>query len=227
MERTIRKGTKDHFLLLGLVVAMLCAACTSGTATCVPRSTDQRVQTAIKNLEDERFEVRRAASEALCMLEQEAAEVIPALLQALREGESASVRSEIVSVLGRIGPKAGVAPALIETLLGDPDPGVRGHAAVVLGSMGSEEGVVSALVQAMVDDPHMRWAVTEGLTHIGPAAAEAVPALIQALEDGCASEFEAACDVERNGIMRALCAVTGQDLGEDASAWRAWWEERR
>jgi len=227
LDRGNLRERRYHLLLLGFVVAILCAACTSGKATSVPRTTDQKVQTAIKNLEDERLDVRRAASEALCRLEQEAAGIIPALVQALRDAESATVCSEIVGVLGRVGPKEGVVPALIETLFRDPDPGVRGHAAVVLGSMGSEEGVVPALVQAMVDDPTMRWAVTEGLTNIGPAAAEAVPALIQALEDGCASEIEEACDVERNAIVRALRAITGQDLVEDASAWREWWEERR
>jgi HEAT repeat protein len=225
--RRNRREGRDRLLLLGFVVAILCAACASGTATFVPRTIDQRVRTAIKNLEDERLDVRRAASNALCGLEPEAEGVVPALVQALRDAESASVRSEIVGVLGRIGPKEGVVAALTETLLGDPDPGVRGHTAVVLGGMGPEEGVVLALVQAMVDDPNMRWAVTEGLKNIGPAAAEATPALIQALEDGCASEIEEACKVERNAIVRALRAITGQDLTEDASAWREWWEEQR
>jgi len=227
LDRRNRRKRRDRLLLLGWVVAILCAACTSGRATSVPRTTDQKVRTAIKNLEDERLDVRRAASEALCALEAEAEGVTPALVQALRDAESASVRSELVGVLGRIGPKEGVVPALIETLLGDPDGGVRGHAAVVLGSMGTEKGVVSALVQAMVDDPNMRWAVTEGLTNIGPVAVEATPALIQALEDGCVSEIEQACEVERYAILRALRAITGQDFAEDARAWRGWWEEQR
>lgn len=93
--------------------------------------------------------------------------------------------------------------------------------------MGSEEGVVPALIQAMVDDPHMRWAVSEGLTNIGPSAVEAVPALIQALEDGCAYETEAACDVERHAIVRALRTITGQDFADDTSTWREWWEGQR
>jgi HEAT repeat protein len=227
LDRGNLSERRYHLLLLGFVVAVFCAACTSGNATFVPRTTDQKVQTAIKNLEDERLDVRRAASEVLCRLDAEAEGITPALVQALRDAESAGVRSQIVGVLGRIGPKESVVPALTETLLGDPDPDVRGHAAVVLGSMGAEEDVVSALVQAMVDDPHMRWAVTEGVTNIGPAAAEAVPALIQALEDGCASETEAACDVERNAVVRALRAVTGQDFAEDASAWREWWAKQR
>lgn len=227
LDRRDRRKRRVRLLLLGCAIAILCAACTSGTATFVPRTTDQKVRTAIENLEDERLDVRRAAAEALCALDAGAEGVTPALVQALRDAESAGVRSEIVGILGRIGPKEGVVPALIETLLGDPDGGVRGHAAVVLGSMGTEQGVVSALVQAMVDDPTMRWAVTEGLTNIGPVAAEATPALIRALEDGCVSEIEEACEVERYAIVRALRAITGQDLAEDAGAWRGWWEEQR
>ena len=227
MDGRNRGEARDRLLLLGLVVAILCAACASGKTTSASSATDQKVRAAIESLEDESLDVRRAASEALCGLEPEAEGVIPALLQALRDAESAGVRSEIVGVLGRIGPKEGVVPALIETLSGDQDPGVRGHTAFVLGGIGPEEGVVPALMQAMVDDPNMRWAVTEGLKDIGPAAAEATPALIQALEDGCASEIEEACDVERNAIVRALRAITGQSFAEDASAWREWWEEQR
>jgi hypothetical protein len=227
LDRRNRREGKGRLLLLGCVVTILCVACASGKATPVPRTTDQKVQTAIRNLEDERLDVRRAASEALCRLDAEAEGVTPALVQALRDAEIAGVRSEIVGVLGRIGPKESVVPALIETLLEDPDPDVRGHAAVVLGSMGTEEGVISALVQAMVDDPNMRWAVTEGLTSIGPAAAEAVPALIQALDDGCVSEIEAACEVERHAIVRALHAIAGQDFAEDTAAWQEWWEDQR
>jgi HEAT repeat protein len=145
------------------------------------------------------------------------------------EDEAASYQQRLQAVwtLQKMGPAAVVVPALIQTLLEDKDPGVRGHAAFVLGHIGPEEGVVPALIQTMVDDPNMRWAVTEGLKNIGPAAAEAVPALIQALEDECASEIKKVCDIERNAIVRALRAITGQDFAEDASAWREWWEEQQ
>jgi WD40 repeat protein len=118
-------------------------------------------------------------------------------------------------------------PALIEALLAHPEIRVRGDAAYRLGQVGPQEGVVPALIQAMEDDPHMRWAVAEALQRIGPAAVEAVPALIRALEDECAAEPGQACYVERHAIARALRAITGQDFAEDTSAWRAWWKERR
>ena len=227
MDRRNRRETSDRLLLFGLTVLIFCASCASGTATPVSTMTDQEVRAAIESLEDESFDVRRAAAEVLCGLGPEAVGAVPVLVQALRDAENASVRSEIVGVLGRIGPAEGVVPALIETLLEDKDLGVRGHTACVLGGIGPEEGVVPALIQAMVDDPNMRWAVAEGLKNIGSAAAEAVPALIQALEDECASEMRDVCDIERNAIVRAMRAITGQDFAEDASAWREWWEEQR
>jgi len=185
------------------------------------------VTALIQALGDENALVRRGAAAALGEIGPEAAGAVPALIQMLRDAEDARVRSEMVGVLGRIGVEEGVAPALIQTLLEDEDAGVRGHAAFMLGHIGPEEGVVPALVQAMEDDPGMRWAVTEGLVKIGPAAAEAVPALIQALEDECSSEIENVCGIERDAIVRALRAITGQDFADNASAWREWWEEQR
>jgi HEAT repeat protein len=225
LGRRNRRVFRVRLLLLGLVGALLCAGCASGTATPVSGLADQDVQVAIEGLGHEDIQVRITAAETLCGLEPEIS--VPALLQALRDTEDASVRSEIVGVLGRIGPEDGVAPALIETLLHDKDREVRGHAAVVLGKgIGPEEGVVPALIQAMVDDPSSHWAVAEGLTGIGPPAEEAVPALIDALDE-CASDNDLACDVERSAIVRALQAITGQDFAEDASAWREWWEEQQ
>jgi hypothetical protein len=124
------------------------------------------------------------------------------------------------------GEDAGV-PALIKTLLESEDPRERQEAAFRLGGIGPQEGVVPALIQAMEEDPNMRWVVAEALWKIGPPAAEAVPALIQALEDECAAESEQACDVEREAIVRALRGITGQGFGDDAAAWRKWWEEQR
>jgi HEAT repeat protein len=320
LGRRNRRVFRERLLLLGLVGALLCAGCASGTATPVSGLADQEVQAAIEGLGHEDIQVRTTAAETLCGLEPEVS--VPALLQALRDTEDASVRSEIVGVLGRIGPEDGVvptlietllrdkdrdvrehaavvlervgavevvvpaliqamvgdfyayysrateficglepeasvpvllqaledaedvnerhviinvlwrigpedgvAPALIKTLLHDKDRDVRGHAAVVLGKrIGPEEGVVPALIQAMVDDPSSHWAVAEGLTEIGPPAGEAVPALIDALDE-CASDNDLACDVERYAIVRALQAITGQDFAEDASAWREWWEK--
>jgi hypothetical protein len=76
----------------------------------------------------------------------------------------------------------------------------------------------------MQEDPGMRWVVCEGLARIGPDAMEAVPALIEALEDECSTERPEWCAIERSSLTRALRSITGQEFGPDAAAWRAWWE---
>ena len=177
-------------------------------------------------LRDEDYKVRSAAVEALGEIGPQAVEAVPTLVQLLRD-EDTRARSEIVGVLGRIGPKDDLVPVLIQILLEDKDPEVRAHASVVLRHMGQPEDIVPIFIQVMADEPGMRWVIAEGLWKIGPEAMEAVPVLIQALEDECASEFEAACDVERHAIIRALRAITGQDFAEDTYAWQEWWEEQQ
>jgi hypothetical protein len=64
-----------------------------------------------------------------------------------------------------------------------------------------------------------RQAAAEALGEMGPAAVEAVPALIGALGDSN--------DEVRQAAAEALQTVTGQNFGEDAKAWEQWWEQRR
>lgn len=234
LDRGNRGVLGFSLLFLGLVGVVLSTRCASGAATPISRRTnateipvlitpEEVVQTAVEELGDDDVEVRTAAIETLLELEPEVS--VPILLQELRDTGDDRVRSEIVGILGSIGPEEGVVPALIDALLNDEDRTVRGHAAFILGRrIGAEEGVIPALIEAMEEDPRMRWAVTEGLEAIGPEAEEAVPALIQAALEGCSSENEAVCEIERNAIFRTLQAITGRDFGGDASAWQEWWE---
>lgn len=136
-------------------------------------------------------------------------------------------RTHDIPVLPSPTPEENDIPALIDTLLHGSDHGARAKAAIRLGGFGARDGIVPALAQAMQEDPTMRWAICEGLHAIGPDAMEAVPALIEALEDGCNSEDKTWCAVERGALVRTLPKITGQDFGEDAAAWRAWWEARQ
>ena len=236
LDRGNRGVFGRSLLPLVLVCGVLSVSCVSGKATfvssptavmptSVPISPEEAVEAAIEGLEYEDFQMRIDAMKTLTELDPEV--VVPVLLEVLRETKDARVRSDTVTVLGRIGPVDGVVPALIAVLLNDEDRRVRGCAAFVLGRyIGPEEGVIPALIQAMEEDPRMRWPVTEGLVAMGPEAEEAVPALIQAALDGCSSEDEMACGVERNAIFRTLQAITGQDFGDDASAWQEWWKTR-
>jgi len=136
-------------------------------------------------------------------------------------------RTDDIPVLPSPTPEENDIPVLIEAMLHGSGSVSRGEAASRLGNFGAREGIVPALVQAMQEDPHMRWAVCEGLAKIGPDAMEAVPALIEALEDECSTEHPDACAVERSNLSRALRSITGQEFGPDAAAWRAWWNEQQ
>jgi hypothetical protein len=61
-------------------------------------------------------------------------------------------------------------------------------------------------------------AAQQDLINWGPAAKEAVPALIRAL----ASKEPIAC----YSPARILRAITGEDFGTDAARWQAWWEQQ-
>ena len=117
--------------------------------------------------------------------------------------------------------EAGVVAALIQVLEGDENANARNAAAKTMGEIGPEEGVIPALVKALEEDEstNVRVAVVGALGQIGPDAAQAVPALIQALEDENVTVHVT--------VVSALQCITGQDFGEDAAAWRQWWEEQQ
>lgn len=76
---------------------------------------------------------------------------------------------------------------------------------------------IPILIQALGDrDEDVRWVAAQGLDDYGLEAMEATPALIEALRDESASV--------RLAALQALKAITGQDFGEDADVWKAWWE---
>jgi hypothetical protein len=63
-----------------------------------------------------------------------------------------------------------------------------------------------------------RQSAAEVLGEMGPAAMDAVPELIEALDDG--NEYV------RAAAEGSLKAITGQDFGKDAKQWQEWWKGR-
>jgi HEAT repeat protein len=173
----------------------------------------------IQTLEDGRESDRQSAVKALGSFGSDAVDAVPALIRAL-DDEWRGVRVSAVAALGEIGPEAREAIPVLVTLLWDKDSQTSWHAGQALGKIGPQEGVVPGLIRALQDERfQVRSAAVDGLAHIGPGATEAVPALIHALQD------------DESWIRRraslALKAITGQDLGGNAAAWQAWWEEHR
>ena len=64
--------------------------------------------------------------------------------------------------------------------------------------------------------PDLAIYAASSLGIIGPEAEEAIPALIQTLEDGEEHVRETAAE--------ALGKITGQELGPGPVQWQEWWE---
>ena len=94
-------------------------------------------------------------------------------------------------------------------------------AADALGKIGPDaREVIPALITALRSDhPYtgLRTSAAAAVGKIGPDAREAVPALIDTL-DGASYYLLSA-------TSEALTQLTGQDFGDDAPAWRRWWDQ--
>jgi hypothetical protein len=161
-------------------------------------------------------------------------EEFPRLLDSL-EAEVGSARALAAFALGA-GRKMSVdaVPALIEAL-SDEDEEVRQAVAQALeditgGDFGVDqgaweqwwpEGAVADLTESLRSpDPEVRSEAISMLGCIGPEALEGVPALIDAMADEPETNL-------RQRMSYILEDLTGQDFGEDAEAWREWWENQQ
>ena len=196
MHNMIRRG-----VFLGLVLAL--------TTTAVA---DEQAADLIQALKAQEESARLEAVDQLGAMREKAAEAVPALTKLLAD-DSAAVRAHAADALGKIGPAAKpAAPALIE-LMTDPDdavcrqalealrqirpgpevgipavtkvlteasPAMQVRALHALAEIGPE--VVPFLIEALAEEDAVHWACI-GLQEIGPEAKDAVPALIEALDD--------------------------------------------
>jgi HEAT repeat protein len=202
--------------ILAVIGVMLCVSCQRLRTKYPPSPTlgpNSVIQEAIQALESEDEAKRQAAFEKLA---DSGSEAVPALMQALDDDDE-FVRMTAALSLGLIGQRSEeTIPALVHAL-GDEEREVREAAAMGLSLFGQE--TVPPLVQALEDaDWRVRESAAETLGWIGPDAWNAIPALIQTLEDE-SQDVSAA-------VVLALPAITGQDFGGDATAWRAWWERQ-
>ena len=131
----------------------------------------QAILVLIQSLKDENKDIRQLAAEALGQMGPDARQAVPALTRALKDHDS-HVRGYAAEALGRIGPEAKQSvPALIQ-LLDDPNEYVRRYAAEALGKLGPEG-------QQELVRKNTVWVLEE----IGLVTKQAVPSLIQGLED--------------------------------------------
>jgi HEAT repeat protein len=111
------------------------------------------------------------------------AAAVPRIMNLL-DDSNPMIRMKASQALGQIGPQALAAvPALIRSLK-DPSAQVRCNAAWALGCVGSGTQVIPPLIEALDDDdPEVRRYSAFALSLLGPLADDAVPKLIERLED--------------------------------------------
>jgi hypothetical protein len=146
------------------------------------------------------------------------ASAIDALVLALSGDEDPYLRAEAARILGEMGTEAGGAvPALVEALddrgavMGSGIATVGEAAAAALGAIGDPEAAAT-LIADLTEGGRAGRAAIDALAAMGPSAAAAVPALIEAL----AGDYWASASV-------ALQDITGQSDYGDAEVYRRWW----
>jgi len=199
----------DYYALSNAAVNQLVKMGSEGTSA---------IPTLIEMLKDVNPTARSSAARALGRFGEAASEAVPGLIVAADDPDY-SVSSAAIGALGEIGDPRGL-PVLIEALNGN-DAFVRSGAAEAIGKMGADAAqAVPDLVNAIdAEDYNVGYSAIEALGQLGPVAKDAVPALITKLESGD--------DRFSYWVGQALESITGQEYGEDASAWRKWYDGQK
>jgi HEAT repeat protein len=179
------------------------------TKTTIPALID-----VLKN--DKNEEVRRLAAKALGREGLEPKTVVPALTDALKDGD-AGVRKYAVFGLKIHGKDAKSAvPAVIDVLKNDKNEEVRCIAADTLGKVGADaEATVSALAAAVKAGGEAGIHAAKALTVIGPDAKAAIPELTAALQDKTMRPFAAQTLARFKGDGLAVLVKALDDKDDD------------
>jgi len=129
---------------------------------------------------------RSTAAFALAQAKGKAKPAVPALAAALKD-RNKTVRANVATALGLIGPAAAEAvPALVAAMKA-PDTATGAAAAMALGGIGDGAKAavpdLTAVVKDAAQPAELRRAAAYGLGGIGPAAKSAAPVLTAALKD--------------------------------------------
>ncbi|HUB08519.1 MAG TPA: HEAT repeat domain-containing protein, partial [Myxococcales bacterium] len=154
----------------------------------LPLSRSGGLDPLMEALSDESWRVRKAAVDRL-VSDAPVEVLVPRLIEALADEESASRRSAAMEALIKIG--AGAVPA-VKAAAAHADAEVRKFALDTLGLMGGEEAVDTVAGAVADADPNVRSAAVEALGRLGTAAAQG--ALLRILADGAPDLQVAALD---------------------------------
>lgn len=165
-----------------------------------------QVSTLVAFLKDTSEQVRINAARALLLIgARPTTSLLPALIEALKD-KRPEVRCGVARVLQAGGAESKLAIPFLAQSLKDGDPSVRIEAAIALLALSPESDTVplSLLLEGLqnpLPDVHSRAAYAIG--KLGPAAKEAIPALVQILKKGLTNE-------------RAWAAIAIGNIGPEA-----------
>jgi HEAT repeat protein len=144
-----------------------------------------------------------------------AAKVLAEKLASGKEPDAS--RAVICHTLGALGRPEG-REVLLRALV-DPHEAVRHSACRALGRVGkTEDWTILARIMATDPDRDNQVAAIEGLAALKPADPRADEFLVDGMESGDAAI--------RLASYRALCAISGKDLGLDPKPWKKYAEDR-
>jgi HEAT repeat protein len=203
---------------------------------CILQQPDEVIPIFAAVLENGDSGERYEAAEQLKEMGSLAALAVPALIKALTD-EEWTTRSNAAEALGEIGSKATTAvPALIRSLQHDDNFLVQANAAQALGKIGDPKAIPILIAALKNEDDSVRFNAITAIETFGPKAKEAVPALIQTVQNDEANGWGAAkalgtVDVEgisspvlidaigdKNSTMRRFAAYGLQGIGRKAVA---------
>ena len=181
------------------------------------------VPVLVAALNDRDPEVRAASAWALGARGAAAEPAVPALTGALRD-EQEAVRTAVAEALGALGPRARSAAPALFAALDDPRASVRAAAAQALARLEPTAESVPSLSRALAHtDGYVRGFAAWSLGNLGPAAREAVPAMVEALgPDDTANVVAAALARIGPAAAEAVPALVADLRGPDPGRrWRA------
>lgn len=186
----------------------------------------QAVPVLIEMLKDVDPVARESAARTLGLFGGSAKEAVPDLM-AIIDDPDPGVKTEVIRALGYIGDTQAV-PVLMDVLKEQLESGTDQYASYYAASTtitalsAMKEAAAPALplfIEAVKsNDYSVASSALDALEVIGPTARDAVPTLIEIMEMGDEARLSGWI------VADTLQVITGQEFGEDAAAWRNWWE---
>lgn len=189
----------------------------------------QAVPVLIEMLKDVDPIARQSAARTLGLFGGSAKEAVPDLI-AIVDDPDHEVKTEVIRALGYIGDTQAV-PVLMDVLKEQLEAGTDQYAgysdtSTTIQALGAMKEAAAPALPLLIEavkseDYSTASSALDALEAIGPAAREAVPTLIEIMELGDEASLSGWI------VADTLEVITGQEFGEDAVAWRNWWEANK